>query len=105
MKIISDNKEIFNYYEIPEIFNYCFNKIAEDFEFNLSTGNVFNPAYIKSNNRTFPPSPVLPSESSLFIKNFKLTKLEIDYIPVKILCEMREKFAPVLFVLINECFS
>ena len=105
LKIIHNDREIFDSSEISEIFNNYFVSIAEKLESNLHPATGSPLTHVKINNNSFFLAPVSPSECSFIIRNLKNSKQDINTIPVKILSEVSDFVSPILSKLINRCFS
>ena len=104
-KLVINNIEHTDQFEIAEIFNKYFSEVAMYLENNLPHNNI-NPLQLISNNQnSIFLAPVTPNECSIIIKNLKLTKQSPNKIPVKLFIETSEYFVNILCDLINLSFT
>ena len=50
-------------------------------------------------------SPISSYDCSLIIKNLKITRQDINNVPVRVLNDIHNLISPILSVLINDCFA
>ena len=91
--------------EIVEKLNHYFTNIALNLDRNLPDSQDDPAAQIDSNLKTFYLFPVAPQECLRVIKNLKITKSDINHIPVKIFKLVAPYLIEPLCKLINLSFS
>ena len=67
LKMLHEDREICDNFEISKIFNNYFVSLAENLESKLPPTTGSPLSHVKSNNRSFSPSPVSPLECFLVI--------------------------------------
>ena len=105
LKILHEDREIFDDFEMSEIFNNYFVSLAENLESKLPLTTGSPLSYVNSNNNSFFLSPVSSFECSSIIKSLKNSYQNINNISIKILKEVSDFIGPILSKLINKCFS
>ena len=104
-KIVSNNITYTEVPDIVELFNNFFIKIANELDSNLTPTQNSPYTYVKANvHSPIVMHPISEFECSNIINSLKLTKEDIDTIPVKIFKLFHPIFLSTLCDMINTCF-
>ena len=105
-KINHEGIFIENSFDIAEIFNTYFTSIAENLANNLPVTNDCPYSAVRPNpNEPMFLAPVLPEECALVIHSLKLTKQDVNCLPIELFKKYHYIYLPVICNIINRCFE